>query len=79
MESIKCIGLTFRRYFGQRVNINRYFHRPVLCQSTAESTTLCYMESTALKGTADVERYCSNGQKYEVMVESLLWKRYMPK
>ncbi|PWA84621.1 ribonuclease H-like domain, Reverse transcriptase, RNA-dependent DNA polymerase [Artemisia annua] len=55
MESIKCIGLTFRRYFGQRVNINRYFHRPVLCQSTAKSTTLYYMESTALKGTADVE------------------------
>jgi hypothetical protein len=35
--------LTFRRYFGQTVNINSYFDEKVLCQSTAlftdESTT----------------------------------------
>ena len=31
MESIKCLGLTFRRYFGQTVNDNRYFHGKVLC------------------------------------------------
>ena len=32
MESIKCLGLTFRRYFGQTVNANRYSDGKVLCQ-----------------------------------------------
>ena len=71
MEGIYCLGLTFRRYFGQTVNANRYFNGKVLCQSIAlvidESTAPCCMESTAwcFKGYADVSEYCYNGQKYE--------------